>query len=683
MSIRRWLYIFFLTAVLLYGWSGAAAAQSGKSVVVRERNADITISQNGDVRFVETWVVDFQNGSFTLAFREIPKNKLNDITGWGVREGERVFQDSYGDYTFNVDESADAYKITWRFPATNQREKFLSDTHTFELKYTVRGATRIYPQGDQFWWKFIESDRAYPIESSRVTLHLPQEFSADQLTATTYVNAAQAGGARVRDGKTIEFNGGPFPPKMEWEIRAQFPHVLRAEPAEWQKWDDYVAQVAAQNNFYAMAAFVALVLGGPLLLLVLWYLLGRDKPTIFRAEFLPQPPDDTPPGVVGTLLDERADVQDIVATMVDLARRGYLQIRELDAFGAPEYARTAQSAADLAPFEKETLDALLRGSALQTLGDLRGAFYTHLTTLQDALYREAVARGFFPASPLATRNLYFRIGKWGALIVPPLAVGAACLLIVFAPMAFLPLCGLEIFFLALLGLSRVMPQRTAKGATAAAQWNAFKRYLTQLEKYENLQNAQTKFAEYLPYAIAFGLEKTWIEKFKQTDAPAPTWYVPYDMPDAQRAANDDWTWRNMSSVPSAAAAASSSTHAPNAPASAPAAPLFHDSPTEQTDAPNLDDLARGSFVSLNHVSGNMFDFLNLSAAAFTDRTSQTRTQSFGEDIRSVLDQLASSSSGSSSSDSSSSWSSSSDSSSWSGGGSSGGGGGGGGSSGFG
>ncbi len=675
MQIRRLFFIFVLTAILLGGQSGFAAAQSDKSVVVRERSADLTISQNGDVRFVETWVVDFQKGPFTFAFREIPKNKLSDITAWSVREGDRVFQNSYGDYTFSVDETTDAYKITWRFPATNQREKFLSDPHTFELQYTVRGATRIDPQGDQFWWKFVEGDRAYPIEAARVTLHLPQEFSADQLKATTYVNAAQAGGARVRDGKTIEFSGGPFSPKMEWEIRAQFPHVLRGEPPEWQKWDDYVARVAAQNNFYATAAFIVILIGGPLLLLVLWYLFGRDKPTTFRAEFLPKPPDDTPPGVVGVLLDERADLQDIVATMVDLARRGYLQIRESDAFGAPEYARTAQSAADLAPFEKETLDALLQGNATQTLGDVRGAFYRHLQNLQNALYREAVARGYFAANPLATRDFYFRVGKWGALLVPPATVVAACALIVFAPLAFLPLCGLEILFLALLGLSRVMPQRTAKGATATAQWHAFKRYLAQLEKYENLKDAQTKFADYLPYAIAFGLEKTWIEKFKQTDAPAPTWYVPFGTTDAKRAAPDDWTWRNLDST-RADAAAPSSPPADQAPA--PAAPLFHDSPP-QSNAPNLDDLARGSFVSLNQVSGNMFDFLNSSASAFADRTQPTKTHSLVNGVSDVLDRLASTSSDSSSS----SWSSSSDSSSWSSGSSGGGGGGGGGSSGFG
>jgi hypothetical protein len=32
------------------------------------------------------------------------------------------------------------------------------------------------------------------------------------------------------------------------------------------------------------------------------------------------------------------------------------------------------------------------------------------------------------------------------------------------------------------------------------------------------------FDRYLPYAIAFGLEKSWVEKFSRVPTPAPRWY---------------------------------------------------------------------------------------------------------------------------------------------------------------
>ena len=76
-SLRALLFLLALCGLLV---PAPASAQFEKTVTVKQRDADITIKTNGDVQFVETWVVDFQNGPFTFAFREIPKNKLRDIS---------------------------------------------------------------------------------------------------------------------------------------------------------------------------------------------------------------------------------------------------------------------------------------------------------------------------------------------------------------------------------------------------------------------------------------------------------------------------------------------------------------------------------------------------------------------------------------------------------------------------
>jgi hypothetical protein len=93
-------------------------------------------------------------------------------------------------------------------------------------------------------------------------------------------------------------------------------------------------------------------------------------------------------------------------------------------------------------------------------------------------------------------------------------------------------------------------------------------------------------------------------------------------------------------------------------------------------------MAGGSFLALNRVSGNMFDFLNTSAEAFIAKPETRSTaQTVSDGVASFVDWVNTNSSSSSGS----SWSSSSSSSSsgWSGGSSSGGRGSGGGSSGFG
>jgi uncharacterized membrane protein YgcG len=80
--------------------------------------------------------------------------------------------------------------------------------------------------------------------------------------------------------------------------------------------------------------------------------------------------------------------------------------------------------------------------------------------------------------------------------------------------------------IALMVIAPHMPRKTAKGAEEAAKWLAFKRYLETIEKHGDLAAVKDKFEEFLPYAIAFGLERSLINKFKAVDTPAPTWWGP-------------------------------------------------------------------------------------------------------------------------------------------------------------
>jgi uncharacterized membrane protein len=75
--------------------------------------------------------------------------------------------------------------------------------------------------------------------------------------------------------------------------------------------------------------------------------------------------------------------------------------------------------------------------------------------------------------------------------------------------------------------SRHMPAKTAVGAEASARWSAFKEYLTRIEKLTDIKEAGDQFERFLPYAIAFGMNKSWVHKFSTlTDTPAPGWYIP-------------------------------------------------------------------------------------------------------------------------------------------------------------
>jgi uncharacterized membrane protein len=113
------------------------------------------------------------------------------------------------------------------------------------------------------------------------------------------------------------------------------------------------------------------------------------------------------------------------------------------------------------------------------------------------------------------------------LIVSGLA--SFCLLTLFGDYSMAVACpGLALVttMIALWVVSRHMPRKTPQGVEEAAKWLAFKNYLQNIEQYADLETVKDKFEQYLPYAMAFGLEKRLIHKFSAVNTPAPHWWGP-------------------------------------------------------------------------------------------------------------------------------------------------------------
>ncbi|MCC7355778.1 MAG: DUF2207 domain-containing protein, partial [Anaerolineae bacterium] len=157
-------------------------------------------------------------------------------------------------------------------------------------------------------------------------------------------------------------------------------------------------------------------------------------------------------------------------------------------------------------------------------------FYTAIPKIKSELYDEVVREGFFKTSPERTRNSYAALGMIGLVGTAVLGFcGLAALSELTTDAICLPVA-LGVFFMGLIFLARFMPSKTPAGSEASARWKAFKRYLDNIEKYTNLEESQQIFDKYLPYAIAFGLERSYVRKFAAVQTPAPPWYYPVHVP---------------------------------------------------------------------------------------------------------------------------------------------------------
>ncbi len=525
----RALALFALAALLLAGVAVSPAAAQSKTLQWQRLDTDITVLPNGDLEIVETNVIHFTSGSFSFGYRDIDLSRLDSVSN------VRVTDEAGESLRFEQSTDGSTFRIKYYFPTPTR------ETRTFNLYYTVRGAVRYYEGGDQVYWAGVYADRnGFPVESARITVRLP-----DGATATI----ADAYGPQARvtgEGESLVVAEAlsAIPSGQEFEVRVQFPHgIVQGQPSAWQASFDrqraFEETVKPGINLIVLLVSLVILFGGPALAVVLWYRRGRDPDVGLIADYLNEPPAGITPGVAGTLVDEQADLRDVIATLVDLARRGILVMEEQ---GKPNlaglltgrdwvFSRGPAFGGALAPHEQKLIEALgLTQKDSVSLSAMRNRFYTKIPGINDALYSQLVAGGYYQRRPDQVRGAYAALAT--VLMVVTFVVGCLVMTVAldFTDVGLLLPMGLGATTLAFFIVSGQMPVRTRKGAEARMRLEAFKRYLQNIEKYTNVQAATEQFEKYLPYAIAFGLDRTWISKFAAVDTPAPTWYVPYGRP---------------------------------------------------------------------------------------------------------------------------------------------------------
>ncbi len=484
----------------------------------------------------ELYVVNF-TGTFRFGVRDVPYTNLEDVRNVQVYQGDQPLRESCSTQvgTFCVQYGGEQVSITYYFlqPITNGSGRF-------RIEYTIIGGLRIYEDGDQLWWQAIPEDHfGFSIGNSQITVQLPPGFApregVDPIETFGAPADVKVNGTTVAAQATAPLGGDDF-----FEIRVQYPHDPNARVPDWQQSFDeqraYEDNVQPLVNLGLFALAFLIGLGGPFLVFALWYTRGRDPQVGPVPEYLTEPPTDLPPAVVGTLLDERADLRDVMSTLIDLAHRGYLVMEEerkegllgIGTASSFTFKRTDKSPDDLRGFEKRILSSLFAGDRIErTLESLRNSFYMVIPQLQADLYEELVREGLFTAKPSSTRAFWGGVGGLVFVLAIIAFIGGVSLAETISPALLcipiaLGLTGIMAFI-----VGQHMPAKTRKGAEDAAKWNAFREYIRNLDKYGNLHEAAQHFDDYLAYAIAFDVDRAWVRRFSQVDnVPIPPWYYP-------------------------------------------------------------------------------------------------------------------------------------------------------------
>lgn len=539
---RRYSRRMTLLVVLLIAASLALVAPDDAAAQdLRWERYDVTIDLHEDGSFTvsEDQIINFTSGTFSEGFAEIPLARVEDISNVRVFADGQPYERGSGEPgTYDVNVLGGVAEIVWWFPEAS------NETRNFTIQYDVQGGLRVYDETnrEQLWWRVIDQEFTAPVGVVTGTLNLPQEVAVEDLAATAFTEGTSDPEISMPDPTTIQWTGGPTDPGDALEIRAEFPKMTEAVAPAWQAADDArraeeerLAPYKAAANVTFLGAGLLLLVGGCIGIYGLWSSRGRDVPVELPVDILREPPDDLSPGVVGTLVDERANDHDVIAILVNLAERGVLEIEETSDetlginYNRSWKIRRKRTDVPLRKAEEALLYAIFGSDKTNEvdLGTIRRRFSQQQSVVKEHLYEELVQHSYFPRNPESTRKM------WGGLAIAVMAVGIIGGIIAtqaigsFAPLIVLPFGALFILGLVLKFVAGHMPKKTRHGAEAAARWLAFKRYLEEIDQYQDVAAAKDIFSKYLPYAVAFELEKSWIQKFEAVDTPAPTWYGPF------------------------------------------------------------------------------------------------------------------------------------------------------------
>jgi uncharacterized membrane protein YgcG len=522
-----------------------ALAQSAEEVI-HEYAVEVQILPDGDLRITETIDYDFGAGLRHGILRTIPTRFPYDDVNDRVFPIEDVTVQSDAPDDVEISEEGSLTTIRVGDPDVE-----ISGRHSYTLTYRVEGALNPFPDHDELYWNAIGDEWQASVARAQVTVRAP---GAIQRVACFqgYEGSTEPCALAELEGRRARFSPGrSLLPREGMTVVVAIPKgtVPEPRPILEERWSAGRAFSVNPATVAASLGVLAIFGGG---LFRMWSREGRDRRFLgspidqvmgsttgedeavplgegdFEAPVEFAPPDAVRPGQIGTLIDERANVTDVTATIVDLAGRGFLLIHEIPdrgLFSKPDWnlIRLEKSETELLAYEEQLLDGLFRDGNEVKVSELKTTFAQRLHGVEQSLYADAMRQKWFRARPDHVRT---RWAGRGAM----LAVAGGSLTFVLARWTHWGLVGIPVIVagVVLALMARRMPARTAKGTAMVRRIRGFRRVIATAETHmSRWAEEENVFTRYLPYAIVFGLTKKWAKAFEDLGLQPDTssWYV--------------------------------------------------------------------------------------------------------------------------------------------------------------
>lgn len=475
-------------------------------------HSDITLSADGQLTVAEAIAIYATGVEFKRGIvRKLPLN-FTDHTG-------RTHRVKYDLLAVEKDGTASPYHTTTEgddFAVyVGDKDTYLqSGDHAYRITYTTKGQVGFFPGYDEVYWNVNGNGWAFAVDRITASVHLPA--AANVMQTACYTGPLGSTGSACTDSiidpHTVHFKGRAMGYYEGLTVAVGFQKGVVAEPPPPTFWERYA---------------VPLVGGIITLLLLLYYFItwsrfGRDPdmPTVIP---LFDPPNNMSPASVAMVIRGSYDNDQITPAMISLGVKGHIRIDEskenvlLGLMHKQVYTIEKLKGGSGLPKEEQDLLNSMFGSGQQRYV-IDGSYDPRVQNLASA-YRETLRdqwHGFLNKGnnlrfwwiPILTvvvcvvSMLVLHRSSWGDNDVAYIVAFVVANLILFLIYQYL------------------IKRPSEEKQLLRSQLFGFKMYLSMAEE-KQLQHfnppAMTPevFEKYLPYAIAFGVEKIWGDCFQR------------------------------------------------------------------------------------------------------------------------------------------------------------------------
>jgi uncharacterized membrane protein len=553
-TVKKLILLFSIFSVILFLSSETVYAKSYSYSYIKmflnpEKDGSVIVSQER--------TYDFQ-GSFTWAYLDLKKKGSSDIDFIEIRD-----LDNNQAVNFNIEEDNSHVKATWYYSANNQVKRFL-------ITYKIKDAIKRYEDVADFYWKVIEDDHEY-IKNFNADVNLP-EPSPNLFKLFVHSDSNPGTMDFSNDSKTVSVSMQDIPKNTFVEFRVLteptiFTGVQQTSEKRYSTILDEEKRIFESGKTYpfdnSLIIVVTVIIVIPIIVFLYFYLKYGVEPKVdYGLKYEPEPPRDIPPMALSALYgnDLRNSARGLLATIFDLARRGYIDIREEK---KEHLLGLVEKTEQIFKITKKGRDELSSKSSLHGFEDdvLRLLFEDmsekkdeisssemvkwckwHTTAIRDTVSTlNKDAKDWFETK-------YFKLYeprslKEGSKFMAIMLFYGLFAFVVLALSNFFPvdfhLLIIAIMVVVVIGLiaMNAIKRKTPESTLEIKKWNAFKSYISD---FSAMKDAPTTLLHiwdrYLVYAVVLDVAKQLLENVKnlslERNAPvaAVVWYHPIGAP---------------------------------------------------------------------------------------------------------------------------------------------------------